>query len=78
MKQILLKPPFESGYNQSRWDGPLVGQYLRDVHHIDLRKSQINNWLHQIGFTLQRGRKKFIKADEEERKVFIAEIKKNL
>jgi transposase len=76
LNDVLMKPPYESGYTQSRWDGPLVSQYLKEHHGISLGHSQVNNWLHALGFTLQRGRQTFTKADPIEQENFIADVKK--
>jgi len=39
LKEILLQPPTSQGYNQSRWDGPLIGTYLKEKHGIDIKHS---------------------------------------
>jgi len=73
---VLAKPPQESGYRQTRWDGPLLNRYLDEYHDIHLSHSQINRWFHALGVTLQRGRQTFLKADPEEQKDFVAGVKK--
>ena len=76
LKTILTTVPHQLGYKQSRWDGPLIKQYLKDKHNIIIGKSQVNVWLHHIGYSLQRGRKKFSKADPVKQEEFIQDIKK--
>jgi transposase len=76
LKEILLKPPTSQGYSQSRWDGPLVRTYLKEKHDINIGRSQVNNWIHIIDFSLQRGRKKYIKADPEKQEAFVEALKK--
>jgi transposase len=76
LKNVLTKPPYESGYTQSRWDGPLLRRYLEEHHGISLGHSQVNNWFHALGFTLQRGRQAFTKADPIEQEHFIDDVKK--
>ena len=76
LKEILLYPPTSQGYSQSRWDGPLVRTYLKEKHEIDIGRSQVNNWMHSIEFSLQRGRKKYIKADSEKQEAFVEALKK--
>jgi len=73
---VLAKPPHMSGYMQSRWDGPLLGRYLEEHHNIRLGHSQLNRWLHALGFTLQRGRQAFTKADPHKQEQFVADVKK--
>ena len=76
LKEILLHPPTSQGYSQSRWDGPLVRTYLKEKHEIDIGRSQVNNWIHSIDFSLQRGRKKYSKADHEKQEAFVEALKK--
>jgi transposase len=76
LKMILTAAPNQLGYQQSRWDGPLIKQYLKEKHNINIGKSQVNVWLHQIGYSLQRGRKKFRQADPVQQAEFIQDIKK--
>lgn len=76
LTRILAVAPNQLGYQQSRWDGPLIKQYLKEKHHISIEKSQVNVWLHQLGYSLQRGRKKFSKADSLKQEEFIRDIKK--
>ena len=76
LKDILTQPPMNQGYRQSRWDGPLVRKYLKEKHSVDIKRTQVINWLHKIGFSVQRGRKKFIKADPEKQTVFVEDLKK--
>lgn len=65
LKNALLRPPADLGYDQSRWDGHLVRDFLKEKHSVSIGRSQVNNWLHQIGFSLQRGRKKLIRPDRK-------------
>lgn len=76
LKEILVQPPTTQGYRQSRWDGPLVRKYLKEKHDIDIGRSQVINWLHAIEFSVQRGRKKYKKADAEKQDAFVDTLKK--
>ena len=53
LKMILTAGPNHWGYQQSRWDGPLIKQYLKKKHNINIGKSQVNVWLNHIGHSLQ-------------------------
>lgn len=76
LKEKLVQPPMNQGYRQSRWDGPLVRKYLKEKHHIGIGRSQVINWLHAIEFSVQRGRKKYGKADTEKQEAFVDTLKK--
>lgn len=73
---VLSRPPQENGYNQSRWDGPLLIRYLEERHDIHLGHSQVNTWFHALGITLQRGRHTYAQADPAQQEQFVAEVKK--
>lgn len=77
LSEVIDKPPKTYGYRQGRWDGPLLNRYLQDHHGFHLGHTQIYEWLHWIGVTLQRGRQTFLKAVPEEQKRFEIEFKKN-
>ena len=53
LKMILTAGPIHWRYQQSRWDGPLIKQYLKKKHNINIGKSQVNVWLNHIGHSLQ-------------------------
>ncbi len=76
LKEKLVQPPMNQGYRQSRWDGPLVRKYLKEKHNIDIGRSQVINWLHAIEFSVQRGRKKYGKADTGKQDAFVDTLKK--
>ena len=44
LKEILVQPPMNHGYRQSRWDGPLVRKYRKEKQDIDIGHSQVYNW----------------------------------
>lgn len=77
LKKQLVQAPINQGYRQSRWDGPLVRTYLKERHDINIGHSQVNTWLHLIEFSLQRGRKKYSKADPKKQVAFVDTFKKN-
>jgi transposase len=76
LKEKLVQPPMNQGYRQSRWDGPMVRRYLKEKHSIAIGRSQVINWLHSIEFSVQRGRKKYSKADTEKQEAFVESLKK--
>lgn len=77
LKQQVLKPPKELGYKQAIWDGKLVCKYVKDNYSKAIGVRTAQNWLHKIGFTRQRPRHKFNKADGALNEQFKTDIKKN-
>jgi transposase len=77
LKVQLLKPPSELGYKQAIWDGKLVCKYLTDKYSLIIAVRTAQDWLKKIGFTRQKPRYRFNKADPELNEKFKADVKKN-
>jgi transposase len=77
LKTQLLKTPSELGYKQAIWDGKLVCRYLGDKYSQNIAVRTAQDWLNRIGFTRQRPRYRFNKADQAVNEQFIADVKKN-
>lgn len=80
-KQILiadvLMHPRELGYDFSNWEGKNVSAHIKNKFGVLLKVRQCQYLLHELGFTLQRPKYKFPKADPEEQEKFVQEFKKN-
>jgi transposase len=76
LKQQVLKSPNELNYKRAIWDGKLVCKYIKDKYSLTIAVRTAQNWLHKIGFTRQRPRYKFNKADEALNEQFKIDIKK--
>ena len=76
LKEVILKPPKESGYHQAVWDGKLVCKYLKERFNIKRSVRTAQYWLKEIGFTRQRPRMVFKKASNNQKRVFKSVIKK--
>lgn len=64
-------------YEFSNWEGKSVSEHIKNKFGILLKVRQCQYLLHELGFTLQRPRYKFPKADPEEQRKFLQEFKKN-
>jgi transposase len=78
LKVQLLKTPSELGYTQAIWDGKLVCKYIKEKYSLTIAVRTSQDWLRKIGFTRQRPRYSFNKADQNLNEQFNAEVKKNL
>jgi len=76
LKIQLLKTPAELGFTQAIWDGKLVCKYISNNYSQSISVRTAQDWLIKIGFTRQRPRYKFNKADAELNKQFLTDIKK--
>lgn len=77
LKIQVLKTPSELGFTQAIWDGKLVCKYLSDTYSLTIAVRTAQDWMHKIGFTRQRPRYHFNKADQAVNEQFKADVKKN-
>jgi transposase len=50
----LERVPSEFGLNRAQWDGPTVVRHLQRQYGIKLKVRQAQNWMHQLGYRLNR------------------------
>lgn len=77
LKIQLLKMPSELGYTQAIWDGKLVCKYIKEKYSLSIAVRTAQRWLQKIGFTRQRPRYSFNKADQALSEQFKTDIEKN-
>jgi len=77
LKLDVMAHPRELGYEFSNWEGKSVSEHIRIKFGVLLKVRQCQYLLHELGFTLQRPKYKFPKADPEKQEEFIREFKKN-
>ncbi|MHA1150900.1 MAG: helix-turn-helix domain-containing protein [Promethearchaeota archaeon] len=76
LKDDVLTHPRELGYDFSNWEGKSVAYHIKQRFSVELGVRQAQRLLHEIGFTLQRPRYAFPKADPEKKKEFLNDFKK--
>jgi transposase len=76
LKADVLTHPRELGYDFSNWEGKSVAHHIKQKFGVELSVRQVQRLLHEIGFTLQRPRYAFPKADPEKKKEFLTNFKK--
>lgn len=77
LKNDILTHPRELEYDFSNWEGKSVSEHIRKKFGVALKVRRCQYILHELGFTLQRPKYAFPKADPEEQKEFIESFKKN-
>jgi len=70
LKEDLIKSPKDFGYDQVRWDGKLLSHHIRVKYNVQLKVLQCRYLFKQLGFSLQRPRKKPVGADPEKQEAF--------
>ena len=73
MKGAVRQTPAASGMELANWYWRVVRQFVLDRFGISLSRSSCLNYLHRLGFSFKRPKKRLLKADETKREGFVAE-----
>jgi transposase len=65
--------PIAAGYNSGVWTGPMVGDLIERRFAVRYHKHNVPRLLHELGFSLQRPRKRLARADLEAQATWIRE-----
>ncbi len=66
-------PPSSSGLELANWYWRVVRRFVSERFGLNLSRSSCLNYLHRLGFTYKRPKKRLVKANESKRKAFVAE-----
>ena len=77
LKVDVMTHPRELGYDFSNWEGKSVAEHVCVKFGVSFSVRNAQKLLHALGFTLQRPKYKFPKADPKKQEEFIREFKKN-
>lgn len=70
LRKDIRRSPRELGYNQNLWDGLLLSHHLAQHYSVSLSVRQCQRLFHQLGFSLQRPRRKASEADALQQEAF--------
>ena len=73
MKEAVQQSPPAAGMELANWNWKVVRQYVLERFGSGLSRSSCLNWLHRLGFSFKRPKKRLLKADAGKREVFVAE-----
>lgn len=57
--------PQAAGYTSGVWTGPMIGDFIAQRFGVRYHNHHIPRMLHQLGFSVQRPRKRLSRADKE-------------
>ena len=77
LKLDIMTHPRELGYEFSNWEGKSVAKHIHVKFGVILTVRATQKLLHALGFSLQRPKYKFPKADPEKQEEFVKDFKKN-
>jgi transposase len=73
LTRLVEAGPIAAGFTSGMWTGPMVGQLIRERFGINYHNHTIPRILHELGFSVQRPRKRLARADHEQQEVWIKE-----
>ena len=73
MKGAVQLPPSSSGLELANWYWRVVRRFVWERFGLNLSRSSCLNWLHRLGFSFKRPKKRLVKANESKRETFVAE-----
>ena len=73
MKAAVQQTPAASGIELANWYWKVVCQFASERFGISLSRSSCLNYLHRLGFSFKRPKKRLLKAKETLREAFVAE-----
>ena len=69
----MQQSPAAAGMELANWNLKVVRRYVLERFGSGLSRSSCLNWLHRLGFSYKRSKKRLLKANESKRKAFVAE-----
>ena len=73
LKEAVLQTPAASGIELADWYWKVVCQFVSERFGVSLSRRSCLNYLHRLGFSLKRPKKRLLKADERKRESLVAE-----
>jgi transposase len=71
--ELVEAGPLAAGYQSGVWTGPMVGDLVERQFGVRYHKHNIPRLLHELGFSLQRPRKRLARADLEAQAAWVRE-----
>jgi transposase len=73
LAEIVEAGPQSSGFDGGVWTGPMIGEVIRQRFDIKYHNHHIPRLLHDLGFSVQRPRKRLARANARKQKVWVTE-----
>ena len=65
--------PMEAGYQSGVWTGPMIGDMIEQRFGVRYHNHHVPRLLHQLGFSVQRPRKRLARADLDRQATWLRE-----
>jgi len=71
LSRVIEAGPMAAGYSSGVWTGPMIGNFIEKRFAVRYHNHHIPRLLHQLGFSVQRPRKRLAKADLQKQTVWM-------
>ncbi|MFO0711652.1 MAG: winged helix-turn-helix domain-containing protein [Sandaracinus sp.] len=65
LRGVIEAGPIAAGYRAGVWTGPMIGDLINERFGVRYHNHHVPRLLHELGFSVQRPRKKLARADVE-------------
>lgn len=73
LTEIIEQGPMAAGYQSGVWTGPMIGDVIEQRFGVRYHNHHVPRLLHQLGFSVQRPRKRLARADVEAQAYWLRE-----
>jgi transposase len=73
LADIIEQGPIVAGYHSGVWTGPMIGNLIEQRFGVRYHNHHVPRVLHQLGFSVQRPRKRLARADLERQATWLRE-----
>jgi len=73
LTSLIEEGPLAAGYPTGVWTGPIIGDLIRKRFGVSYHNHHVPRLLHQLGFSVQRPRKRLASADLKAQAVWLRE-----
>lgn len=70
---LVEEGPMASGYQSGVWTGPMIGDLIEQRFMVRYHNHHVPRLLHQLGFSVQRPRKRLARADLDRQAIWMRE-----
>lgn len=71
LASIVEAGPIAAGYQSGVWTGPMIGDFIEQRFGVRYHNHHVPRLLHQLGFSVQRPRKRLARADLEKQATWL-------
>jgi transposase len=73
LADVIERGPIAAGYQSGVWTGPMIGDLIEQRFGVRYHNHHVPRVLHQLGFSVQRPRKRLARADLERQATWLRE-----